>query len=455
MIEPSLFVRADGGPGIGAGHLGRCLALVQAWVDWGGVATLASSSLPAHWADRFRREGVAIADAERPLDERADWGVLDGYRFGAAEEESVRKAARRLLVIDDHGTSGDHGADLVVDQNLGATSAPYTSDVLLGTRYALLRRDFRSRHGARAPVPAQARRLLVALGGSPPAGVVRLVEEALSDPSLRDMDVTWLEGVDDVAAAMGQAEIALSAAGSTCWELACVGLPAVLLPAAPNQEPLAVAMEQHGAAVCAGLPADLTDAGLAEIIAGLAGDPARRATMARRGPELVDGRGARRVVTRMRADLLDLRPAGEADARLLWEWANDPVVRASSFDPRPIDWESHQAWFRGRLAQPDVRMYIAAGPGGEPLGQVRFEGDGVAVIGLSVAKIFRGRGWGGALIDAATRRLFADTSVRTVVARIKDANAASRSAFEDGAYMQDRGAESAGETRHTRERSAG
>ena len=454
MSEPVLYVRAEGGPGIGAGHLGRCLALVQAWVDWGGRATLLSSTLPPHWAERFGREGVSVVAPGDPMEGEGDWAVLDGYGFGDADVELVRKAARRLLVIDDHGTGGDRGADLVVDQNLGAVVTPYASEVLLGTRYALLRRDFRAFHRAHRVAGGRARRLLVTLGGSPPDDVVALVDRTLREPAVGDLEATVLEGVEQVAAAMAEADLALSASGSTCWELCCVGLPALLLPTAANQEPLAAAMRDRGAAAFVGLPNDLTPAHLATSLSALADDSARRAGMATVGPELVDGRGARRVATRMRAELLDLRAAREDDTRLLWDWANDPVVRESAFDERPIAWETHVEWFRRRLADEHAHIYIACAPDGAPLGPVRFEGDNdVVEISISVSREFRGRGWGPALIDAGCRRLFADTAVSTIYARVKEVNGASRSAFHDAAFTQVV-SPAPDQTRHIRHRAA-
>ncbi len=386
---------------------------------------------------------------------RPIWAVLDGYGFGRDDEELVRKTARHLLVIDDHGVGGDHGADLVLDQNLGASAAPYGAETLLGPRYALLRREFRTWHAARPrQVPERARRILVALGGSANEGVTSLVTEALAHPSLRDLPVTFLEGVDDVASAMASADLAVSTSGTTCWELCCMGLPAILLPIAANQEPLAHAMNRSRIAQNAGSPWDLTAAELAAMIAGLAADPERRAEMARRGPQLVDGRGARRVVTRMRARLLDLRPVREDDARLLWEWVNDPVVRASACNQEPIGWETHVAWLAERLADPFAHLYLAAHADGTPLGQVRFEGDATDVeISVSVVSSFRGGGWGPALICAAVDRLFEETSVQGVLARIRPENSSSQSAFDDAGFARDVAATEP-YLRYTRRRSA-
>jgi len=39
------------------------------------------------------------------------------------------------------------------------------------------------------------------------------------------------------------------------------------------------------------------------------------------------------------ACLLRLRPVCADDCRMIWEWANDPLVRSQSFANDPIPWE--------------------------------------------------------------------------------------------------------------------
>jgi spore coat polysaccharide biosynthesis predicted glycosyltransferase SpsG/L-amino acid N-acyltransferase YncA len=435
-------IRADGGAGVGSGHLARGLALTQAWVDRGGEATLVSASPPLWWESRYRREGAEVLGPDGSAPE-GDWAVVDGYALGRHAERAARDAAPHIMAVDDHGIAGDHEVDVLVDQNLGASAATYActapgADLLLGPRYAILRRDFRAAHNRPRPIPERARRMLVGLGGSPPAEVRALVDQALAEPALRGLQPDWLEGVDDVPAAMAVADVALSASGSTCWELCCTGLPAVLLAIADNQLPLAAAMATHGAATNAGPLTELAPAALAAAVAGLAANVVARTEMARRGRILVDGRGARRVVTRLRADLLTLRPVTAADGLLLWEWANDPVVRAAAFKGDPIPRATHDAWFATRLADPGTWMYLAFRDESPAVGQVRFEGDGDRVeIDVSVQSAARGRGWGAALIDAAVRRLFAESTVSTVVARIKEQNTGSRSTFDDADFTHE------------------
>src|SRR5690349_10145819 len=114
----------------------------------------------------------------------------------------------------------------------------------------------------------------------------------------------------------------------------------------------------------------------------------------------------------------ELRPAGEHDARLLWDWVNDPAVRASAFRGDVILWDDHVRWLRAKLASGACRIYVAE-DGGVPVAQVRFEldGKGGAEIDISVAAKARGRRIGSAVVAAGCVRVFAETGVHRVLAR--------------------------------------
>jgi UDP-2,4-diacetamido-2,4,6-trideoxy-beta-L-altropyranose hydrolase len=163
-----------------------------------------------------------------------------------------------------------------------------------------------------------------------------------------------------------------------------------------------------------------------------------RARMAQRGSELVDGRGAERVVRKLRDGDISLRPACPADCHLIWEWANEPAVRTASFSPATIPWEVHQEWFEARLNDPNCALFVALNKAGVPIGQVRCEvkGDGVAVLSISVDTRFRGKGYGTQLIRKATQELFGRGNVDTIQAFIRHGNAASQKAFEQAGFRK-------------------
>jgi len=98
---------------------------------------------------------------------------------------------------------------------------------------------------------------------------------------------------------------------------------------------------------------------------------------------------------------LQLRPARLSDVELYFEWANDPLVRASAFNQNPVFWEGHCEWFAKRMANPASYLFVAENELGQPIGQIRFdESDGVATISYSLAAAARGQGLGAPLLEA-------------------------------------------------------
>jgi RimJ/RimL family protein N-acetyltransferase len=236
---------------------------------------------------------------------------------------------------------------------------------------------------------------------------------------------------------MADADIAVAAAGSTCWELCRMGLPAVLVSMADNQRPVAQHLAAGGAAVDAGWWRDLSAKQVSDYVLALALDPGKLRSMSAQASALVDGRGAHRVITAMRARDLGLRPVAADDASRLFDWANDRTVRDASFHPDPIEWSEHVRWFEQRLRSPICYWYLALDRDGQPLGQIRFDLDDLgqtAEVGVSVAPPYRGAGLGGVLIRAASDRLLRETAVTVINAVVKATNVASASSFDAAGY---------------------
>lgn len=98
------------------------------------------------------------------------------------------------------------------------------------------------------------------------------------------------------------------------------------------------------------------------------------------------------------------RKASMADARLLWEWANDPETRQRAFNKALIPYDTHVAWLRDRLESGRTTIWIFEDDA-EPVGQVRFDlVDGAAEIDIAVAPGQRGRGYGRTILAEAVER---------------------------------------------------
>jgi len=293
----NLLFRTDASLTIGTGHVMRCLALAQAWQDAGGRALFAMAEATPTIQARLTAESCQIFPFA-PLtagtvddsletvtlarEQQATWIVVDGYQFGADYQLALKLAGFKVLFLDDYGHARYYSADLVLDQNVGASEALYIhretpTRLLLGPRYCLLRREFAPWRDWKRKVSSVGRRVLVMMGGSDPGNLTARVMDALKLVRCTDMEVTVVVGgsnphftmlrkaaaqsgrkitikrdVSNVAELMAGADVAVSAAGSTCWELCLLGLPALLVDVADNQTVLAREMNKRGCAIHVG-----------------------------------------------------------------------------------------------------------------------------------------------------------------------------------------------------------
>ncbi len=337
-----LIIRADANEWMGAGHLMRCLALGQAWQDVGGHVTFLTACENEAFLSRLRREGFGMHRLSEAYPDPNDWEttqevlsvqpdawvVVDGYHFDTAYQKRIKDRGHKLLVIDDMAHLQQYMADLLLNQNIHATSFSYRCEphcrLLLGADYVLLRREFQSWGGFRREIPEFARRVLVTLGGADVHNVTLLVLKALRRVEIDGLEVTVVVGAgtthrDEVERAMhgsphtmhlvhntvdmpkllAWADLAVSGGGSTCWELAFMKLPSLVFVLADNQEQGMAALEAQGSVRNLGCHSEVRSETLAQRITDLALDTQGRAHMAAKGQALVDGLGGKRVVKTM------------------------------------------------------------------------------------------------------------------------------------------------------------
>ena len=181
-----------------------------------------------------------------------------------------------------------------------------------GAAYALLRASFLEARETVLRRGNPARTVLVSTGATNLDGIGERVTAQLlqSDATVEVIRVVGPNGTttpDDgkrgrllvapgsLAEALSSATIYVGAAGTTAVQAACVGIPAVVTAAVPNQVAQAAALERAGCAVVA----DSRELAAASL--ELLEDDLRRRRMAACGRRLVDGRGALRVAHAVRA----------------------------------------------------------------------------------------------------------------------------------------------------------
>jgi spore coat polysaccharide biosynthesis predicted glycosyltransferase SpsG len=165
-------------------------------------------------------------------------------------------------------------------------------------------------------------RVLVTMGGADPDNLTLRVLMALRDsvagsaqirviiggsyrhaealePVCQQLSAQLLCDVREMREQMAWADLAIAAGGSTNWEMAYLGLPAVVVAIAENQRGIAEGLAASGIVVSLGIASAVTEDRLRDAVNQLAQNADLRRSMSERGQKLVDGQGAFRVLAEL------------------------------------------------------------------------------------------------------------------------------------------------------------
>ena len=509
-----VLLLCDGGGPLGVGHVMRSLALAEAAVAAGHDVMVAG-----HFEGSFLQGHLAAAPVEvvqlaAPLAKgdlasfidlaarlRPDVLHVDSYeapgRIGElvpARDVEPMPGNVVLSNVED-GSFGRRPADVVVDPTLGAELSPRPDDgstwLLRGSRYAPMRRrviDARRPDEMGTAAEDVARTVLVVMGGTDPAGLAPAVVELLARTGLAlevtaiavgesaervraaargtALSLSVVAPVDDLAALTSGQDLVVSAAGTSVWELCCIGVPMAVVCAVDNQRVGYDRVVEAGAALGLGGP-ELGEPGTVgnERAVGLLRaaltDSRLRAGLVLAGRQVVDGLGAWRVVRMWEqaqrlgpsarsgssrqgpSSGLKARRAGVRDARLLWEWRNDAGTRSSSRNADLVPWPQHLAWLESSLTRED-RMLLVVEDGVGPVGTARWDlgRHGEWEVSITVAPDRRGQSLAPPFLRVAEVALSevtqsSGTEVTAYLAVVHVDNAASVRLFETSAYVPD------------------
>lgn len=341
-MHRNIVFRTDASRTIGSGHIMRCLALAEAWRDSQGEVFFVSACDAPSIEDRLKKEGMSVlhihqeagtlGDAYETIqiahEYRADWIVVDGYHFGAEYQKKIKDAGLSLLFVDDFGHSDHYYADIVLNQNGYADISLYPrhenyTQFLLGTNYAIIRKEFLGWDRYHRTIPDVARKILVTLGGGDPDNVTGIVIEALKILNLENLEVIIVAGglnhhyslleemiidnphftlkknVENMPELMEWADIVISAGGSTCWELAFMGVPAIIIILADNQQLISQHLEHEISYVALGWYKDITRKKICDAVQLLISSPNKRSEISKKAQKLVDGKGPIRIIQKI------------------------------------------------------------------------------------------------------------------------------------------------------------
>lgn len=341
MDSVSVFFRCDASAVIGTGHVQRCLTLAQALSRYGADCRfitrqdpddLSSQLIEPFFPCRKLARNLAAEEELAILREILPHSpstvlVLDSYQIDENYLQQIKKPGISLVVIDDFAKLSFYDCDLILNQNPYAGDLIYhagkTAAILRGPRFALLRHEFFvRRQGLQRTYPLLAKKLLVTMGGSDPSRGTLKVLRAIHhlDEGLKNLlDITVVLGAAykypeeagtevsrlrrarlvhhsiRMSDLMAEADLAISAGGSTVYELAALGVPSLILAIADNQRAVGAAWQQRRAAVYLGDMNRVLPQEVGAAIKRLVLDRRLRRQLGQKAFRLVDARGADRA----------------------------------------------------------------------------------------------------------------------------------------------------------------
>lgn len=289
----NIWIRADGNEEIASGHLRRTLTIAEALRRQGGEVLFLLADEESrdvflqltdgnHAGWKYMLLGCAYGDLEGELQRMGEMmrvGVpdrllVDSYAAVPEYYERLRKTAGSCCIacLDDL-MAFDPPVDLVINYapDTAAAEAFYHHAPvrLLGSQYVPLRAQF---SGMEPQIREHVGCILISTGGSDPFGMADAATEAVRDaleriePAGKAELVYTAPGhpyVSNMAALLKKCDLAVSAGGTTLYELCAAGVPAIAFSMADNQQIFARKMAAAGACTYAG---DVRDPGERRLV---------------------------------------------------------------------------------------------------------------------------------------------------------------------------------------------
>lgn len=456
-LKPVLLIRADADPAMGTGHLMRCAALAD-YLQENFICKLVTKcriDTLLNLSKRVFAEVYTVDDETEEikiLEENTDqWRLilLDGYAFNEEYQKQLKRNGFSIAAIDDI-IANQSESDIIINHCGGLLPLDYKTGprtlFALGPSYALLRKVFL--------VPKEKRRILIkdqncfiCFGGADPLNdtvstLKRLVEkntfthfhvvvgaayqyiDLLKEYASTQKNISLYQAIDanQMKAVMEQCSYAIVSASSIVFEYLALGGIVWVKMIADNQKYVHRFLTTHKLAFAYDPEQIRIDRDYAKIF--------------NNQQRFFDGQYDRRLkkffFTWFLSKKIKVRQAEEKDAKLIWEWVNDPVARQQSYSSATIPMEDHLSWFSKKIKDPSCYYYILENETGS-IAQIRFDDNKESDVTLSylVASSFRDKGMGAWILSKGIGQLLQDApSVCKVIGHVKKINIASQRSFE-------------------------
>ena len=336
-----VIIRADANKNIGQGHVMRCLSVCDALRENGHECLfVCAKDTPM---DLIMERGYDVyalttsfdnMDEELALlyyiieEEKADLMIIDSYYVTQFYLKAVKELIPTAYLDDVYSFAYD--VDCLINYNVYADKEKYegmyvtekvkTPAMIIGPAYAPLRKEFANRNIREI---SEIKNIMISVGGADPLHLAYGFAKSMAeDEFFKDKNINMILGkmepdidriesickasdniryfvnISDMKAKIEEADLVISAAGSTQYEICACGRTCICFSMADNQIPGGEKFGELGAFIYAGDARD-NDGFFYDVLGAVkrvAGDISLAREMSKKASEIADGHGALRIV---------------------------------------------------------------------------------------------------------------------------------------------------------------
>lgn len=335
-MKSDIFFRVDGYKEIGYGHFMRSFVLAQALRKKNFTVQfitckdkLIRSRLQENKIDHI--EGHSKAGTKKDLAETSEILkkynkpvlIYDSYNISVDYEKKISSYTDKMIAFDDDAKR-EFYTDVIINQNYRSEKYKYKlqkkeTTLLCGSRYILLRDEFLMQR--KKSINKRVKNILLILGGSDFKDQSLRISKLLEDyVSLNNINLNIItndhykclnklrklskcnkyiilhHNVRNMADIMKKMDLAISAAGSTVWELLYMGVPSLLMILADNQYNICRSLIRDDLAINLGWYNKIVDKNLIDQVDKIVHNFNRRKQFFKNGQSLIDGKGEERII---------------------------------------------------------------------------------------------------------------------------------------------------------------
>lgn len=334
-------IRADGNANIGAGHLMRCLTIAKAMRNRQSESKIVFLCADGQSAELVKEHGFEAdtlhtdyrnMEAELPALQRLFQNrggkriiMVDSYYATEAYLKALREFGRTVLLDDMQRLC--YPVDVVINYNAFADAAVYAglyagknTRLLVGSRFVPVREQFLHKHYRLSDT---VKSVLITTGGGDRNNIAgKIIQKILEIKSSDKINIHLITGrynphirelkqirscesglyihcdVKDMASLMLNCDLAITAGGTTVYELAAIGVPFICFSYAENQEALTEYIGEERIAGFAGAyhrEPVTTLSRIKQLFTDFYTQPELRKACYERERALIDGLGAQRL----------------------------------------------------------------------------------------------------------------------------------------------------------------